>query len=75
MGLGLPQGRQHVFILRDPERAHAVGLGQLDEVGPVNRDRLQMIIEVHLLPLAHHAQVAVVDKGDLHRQLFFRERD
>ena len=49
----------------------AVGLGELHEVGAVLRQHARgvaLAVE-QLLPLAHHAQVAVVEDDDLDRQL------
>ena len=48
----------------------AQGLGQLDEIGDAMAVRRQICLAVALvveqrLPLSHHAQVSVVDQGDL----------
>src|SRR5579871_5716717 len=45
----------------DRHAAHAVGLGQPGEIGAGKRRAAVALVLEQLLPLAHHAQVAVVD--------------
>ena len=58
--------------------AHAThGLGPFDVVGQIGREvdlGVALLVE-HLLPLADHAQVGVVQDGDLDRNLFGGGRD
>ena len=60
---------------RMPDASHR--LGPLDVVGEVGREvdlRVALLVE-HLLPLADHAEVGVVEDGDLDRDAFGTGRD
>ncbi len=60
--------------LRSPEAHRPVGLGQFDKSGAPWGGAVAPFIK-ELLPLAHHAQVGVVQDGDFHRQFIFHYRD
>ena len=63
------EGLRHLTRLGHFERGDAVGVSQLDEIRRHHgRTGVALLVE-ELLPLAHHAQEAVVDDGDLHRQV------
>ena len=66
----LAQRRLDLARLVDADADVAVGLGELDEVG----QRVHVAVRVaaavvDLLPLPHHAEVAVVERDDLDRRL------
>ena len=72
---GLLDGRVDVLRTLAPQADAAVGVGELDEVGDAAADRgVQVGVGVALvveqrLPLAHHAEAAVVDDRDLDRDV------
>ena len=67
--VGLVDGRGHLLGRLHPDADAAHGLGPPDVVGQVGREvhlRVPLLVE-HLLPLADHAEVGVVQDGDLDR--------
>jgi hypothetical protein len=58
----------------DADRLDAVGVGELHEVGLADRDRDVVVLVEQLLPLPDHAEVAVVDDRELHRELLVDQR-
>ena len=61
-GVGLVDGRLHLFGAVDADADATHRLGPLDEVGQLGRqvDLAVALVVEHLLPLADHAEVAVV---------------
>ena len=59
--------------VRTVSPANAVRVGQLDEVGADQRRGFVVALVEKLLPLAHHAQVAVVDDGDVDLDAFLHD--
>ena len=60
----------HITSALDPLGRHAVRIRELDEVGIAFEVRTrEAVIEKQFLPLTNHAQVAIVDDQDLHRDL------
>ena len=57
----------------DGAACDAVRIGQLDEVGADERRGFVVALVEELLPLAHHAEIAVVDDGDVDLQLFLHD--
>jgi hypothetical protein len=55
-------------------RTDAEGLGQLDEIRREDRRALVVLLVKRLLPLANHAQVTIVDDGDINIQLLLGDR-
>ncbi len=75
--VGLVDRRLHLFGRVDADADATHRLGPLDEVGRVGRQvhlAVALVVE-HLLPLAHHAEVAVVEDRDLHRDALGARRD
>ena len=59
------------FLARgDAFTANAVGVGQSDEVGSDHRSGDVALVVEEFLPLANHAEKAVVDDGDLDVDFF-----
>ena len=75
MRKGLPLVRARVTVgmtsarLRDVGAGDAVGGGEDDEVGREDGRRGVVLVVEGLLPLADHAEEAVVDDGDVDGQL------
>ena len=75
--VGLLDGRLHLLGRVDPHPDAAHGLGPELVVGQVGREvhlGVALLVE-HLLPLAHHAEVGVVQDGDLHGDALGRGGD
>ena len=58
---------------RRPERRHAERVGELGEVRAHERRRVVVAGVDDLLPLADHAELLVVEQGDLHRDVVLDE--
>ena len=69
MGSGRLQSRRNVFLVLHAPGRYVVGVGQLHVVGAGHGNLFEVAVEKHLLPLANHAQVAVVEQGNLDGQL------
>src|SRR5690606_9783211 len=62
--------RLEVLQLGDAHTDVPIGFGQFDEVGQRLHVGMRVAaVVLHVLPLAHHAQRAVVEVDDLHRQV------
>ena len=75
--VGLVDGRLDLLGRLDPDADAAHRLGPLHVVGQVGRQvhlGVALVVE-HLLPLAHHAEVGVVEDGDLDRDALGRRGD
>ena len=75
--VGLLDGRLDLLGRLDPHADAAHGLGPELVVGQVGREvhlGVALLVE-HLLPLADHAEVGVVEDGDLHRDALGRGGD
>ena len=64
------QGVGYVLLLGHAQGGDAVGVGEFDVVRAGHRHLFDVAVKEHFLPLAHHAQVAVVEQGDFDGQLF-----
>src|SRR5690349_14879086 len=64
-----------IFARGDADAAQAVRLGQLDEVRVLERRGDVAPAVEELLPLAHHAEVAVVDDGHVELDALLGDRE
>ena len=69
-GAGAGDGGGDVGALGDVGAGDAVSFGQLDEVGAEDGGGGVVLIVEGLLPLADHAEEAVVDDGDVDGEAF-----
>ena len=74
MVLGTAQRRHYILPILDPYRLKSVSFGQLYIIGSGYGHRFDVIVEEHLLPLADHAKVTVVENRYLERQVFLSYR-
>ena len=66
-------GAFDLFALGDAQAGQAVRLGELHEVGAAQRRRGVAAVVEELLPLPDHAEVAVVDDGDVDLDALLRD--
>src|SRR5690606_35766218 len=65
-------GGPDLLALRHAQADEIVGLGELHEIRALDRRRHVAAAVEELLPLAHHAEVAVVDDGDVDLDVLLR---
>ena len=74
MVVRLRDGAVDLVGVGDAQRLDAVGLAELDEVRLADRHGDVVVLVEQLLPLADHAEIAVVDDRHLHRQVLVHHR-
>src|SRR5687767_14579084 len=73
--LRLARARDHVGHLRTllgPQAEQSMRFGELDEIRAAQRCRGVAAFVEELLPLPHHAQIAVIDDGDIDLHVLLR---
>src|ERR1035438_7962178 len=70
----LVDGGFDVSPCADSASGDAMCLGKLDEIGTDQRRRFIVALVEELLPLAHHAEIAVVDDRDIDLEPFLHNR-
>src|SRR5487761_1182369 len=63
----------HLRPLSHMRAANAMSVGELDEVRTKQRSGFVILVVEKLLPLAHHAEIPVVDDGDVDVEMLLRD--
>ena len=68
--MGFLQSGGYILLVFHAQAGDAVGISQFDEIRAGHWHLFNVAVKEHFLPLAHHAEVAVVENGELDGQFF-----